>query len=125
MKGPSEQKKRFVIQKHQTPTGVHWDWMLEEGGVLQTWRVNCPPQEVGENPIEAEKIADHSPRFLTYEGPVQQNTGRVQMEDRGRAVFLRGFPEQIVFRLEGQVLRGCFEFCREEGGWFLRRVSEE
>lgn len=121
---PCEQRRQFVVHKHVTAAGVHWDWMLEEGGALQTWRVNCPPQEVGQEPIRADRIADHDVRFLTYEGPVQQNTAKVHREDRGRLTFLKKSGSQILFRLEGQVISGCFAFCRKEDGWFLCRMPQ-
>lgn len=117
----SERERQFVIHKHITPAGVHWDWMLEESGILLTWRVNCPPQEMGLEPIRADRIADHDIRFLAYEGAVQQNTGRVEREDRGRLTVLRRTDSQILFRLEGEVLSGCFVFCRKGGEWFLQR----
>ncbi|HOK67112.1 MAG TPA: DNA polymerase ligase N-terminal domain-containing protein [Anaerohalosphaeraceae bacterium] len=119
---PSGRERQFVIHKHITPAGIHWDWMLEESGVLQTWRVNCPPQAVGQEPLRADKIADHNARFLVYEGPVQQNTAKVQREDRGRLTVLRRTDSQILFRLDGEVLSGCFSFCRKGDEWFLCRV---
>ncbi|HOQ05909.1 MAG TPA: DNA polymerase ligase N-terminal domain-containing protein [Anaerohalosphaeraceae bacterium] len=119
---PSERERQFVIHKHITPAGIHWDWMLEEGGTLQTWRVSCPPQEIGQELLRSDKIDDHDFRFLTYEGPVQQNTARVQREDRGRLTVLRRTDSHILFRLEGEVLTGCFAFCRKGNEWFLCRV---
>ncbi len=118
----SEQERQFVIHKHITPAGIHWDWMLEGEGTLRTWRVNCPPQEVGQEPIRADEIADHDVRFLAYEGPVQQNTAEVKREDRGRLTVLKRTDSQILFCLEGQVLSGCFAFCRKGDEWFLCRM---
>jgi hypothetical protein len=124
MSGSSEQNRRFVIQKHTTAGGIHWDWMVEGDGVLQTWRVNCPPGQVGKEPIETERIADHSIRFLTYEGPVQQNTGTVQIEDRGAAVLSVCSEGRVEVCLEGRIVRGRFAFYSEKGRWFLCRMPE-
>lgn len=99
--------------------------MLEGERTLQTWRVNCPPQEVGQEPVQADRIADHDIRFLTYEGPVQQGTGRVQREDRGRLTILKRTDSQILFRLEGEVLADSFAFIFEQGKWFICRISQK
>jgi len=76
-------QKQFVIAEHTTPNGVHWDLMLEMDDCLWTWRLNVPPVEIKNKPISAERIHDHSLRFLTYEGPVQNNTGSVKIADKG------------------------------------------
>ena len=34
--------QQFVILRHDFPE-LHWDLMLEEEGVLKTWRLNAPP----------------------------------------------------------------------------------
>lgn len=79
----SDSQKQFVIQQHTTPDGVHWDLMLEMDDCLWTWRLNVPPTEIKNKPISAERIHDHPLRFLTYEGPVQNNTGKVKITDKG------------------------------------------
>ena len=76
-------KKQFVISEHTTPDSVHWDLMLEMDDCLWTWRLHVPPDEIKNQSIGAERIHDHPLRFLTYEGPVQNNTGRVKIFDKG------------------------------------------
>src|SRR5262249_60769057 len=34
---------RYVVLEHDHP-GLHWDFMLEAGAVLRTWRLSAPPQ---------------------------------------------------------------------------------
>ena len=75
-------RSRFVVQEHETPKGIHWDLMLEQGDILMTFRLEETPQEANRHPIQAVKIFDHPLRFLSYEGPVQQGTGRVRIIDR-------------------------------------------
>jgi hypothetical protein len=81
--------KRFVIQEHQTSEGVHWDLMLEQDDVLTTFRLpvgraSALALSCGDaRPTRAERIFDHPLRFLWYEGPVQNGTGRVRIVDRG------------------------------------------
>ena len=75
-----ESSSRYVILEHRTKERVHWDLMLQRSGCLWAWRVNCPPAEIGDAPLPLEKIADHSLRFLTYQGPVQNGAGSVCIE---------------------------------------------
>jgi len=75
--------KRFVIQKHETADGVHWDLMLEQDEVLTTFRLEEPPEQALVHPVRAERIFDHPLRFLWYEGPVQKGTGCVHIVERG------------------------------------------
>jgi len=72
---------RFVILEHDHPS-LHWDLMLEAGGVLQTWRLANSP-EMGSSPIEAMALGDHRIGYLEYEGPVSGNRGTVRRWDAG------------------------------------------
>jgi len=71
---------RFVILEHDHPH-LHWDLMLEAGGVLKTWRLAKPPVELG--PILAEPLGDHRIAYLDYEGPVSGGRGTVTRWDAG------------------------------------------
>jgi hypothetical protein len=111
---------RFVVQEHTTPEGVHWDLMLEQGGALLTFRLPAPPTEAASAPIAATRIHDHPLRFLTYEGPVQNNTGRVRIADGGALQVESGTEARIVFALQGRTLQGSFTLARVEGArWTL------
>jgi hypothetical protein len=111
---------RFVVQEHTTPEGVHWDLMLEQGRSLLTFRLPTPPAQAATAPTPATKIHDHPPRFLTYEGPVQNHTGRVQIADRGTLQIRTQTEGHIAFTLDGQVLRGSFTLTRVDAAeWIL------
>jgi hypothetical protein len=73
--------RRFVILEHDYPA-LHWDLMLEAGGVLQTWRLANPPAP-GSNSIAATALGDHRILYLDYEGPVSGNRGIVKRWDAG------------------------------------------
>jgi len=105
---------RFVVQEHETPSGVHWDLMLEQDDILMTFRLEESPQEAARHPIEAEKIFDHPLRFLSYEGPVQQGTGRVRIVDRGTYRLDNQEEDLLVLELNGAVLRGDYTLGRTE-----------
>ena len=115
---------RYVIQEHTTPTGVHWDWMLEDAGRLLTWRLPVPPRQLGAAPVEAVQIFDHPLRFLTYEGPVQNETGQVRIADAGTYRRVEWDDERRVVQLDGTILSGRFELVKQHETWLLRRVNE-
>jgi hypothetical protein len=115
---------RFVVQEHTTPEGVHWDLMLEQGQTLLTFRLPQPPAQAASAPTAAAKIPDHPLRFLTYEGPVQNNTGRVRLVERGTLQIQHQTDEQIIFTLWGQSLQGSFTLTRIDGAeWSLAPES--
>ncbi len=133
------QDKRFVIQEHSAcggPEGVHWDLMLESasGGSLTTFRL--PAGASDRSVVLAERIFDHPLRFLWYEGPVQNGTGRVRIVDRGTwsaGGGEGGFqmadwdldsnrPSAIHLVFDGAVLHGAFALTRiSETEWRLHR----
>jgi len=136
------QDKRFVIQEHSAcggPEGVHWDLMLESAsGGLATFRLQEPPgirlwRTRGGlvHAVRAERIVDHPLRFLWYEGPVQNGTGRVRIVDRGTwstpdttQASASGGPEADAIHLvfHGAILHGAFALTRiSETEWRLGR----
>ena len=114
----------YVIQEHrcqgQTP---HWDFMLEQGRVLKTFRLDLSPDQIvlGRR-CTAVPIFDHDKRFLTYEGSVQQGLGRIRIVDRGtyEGALRPGGPWDL--SLKGDVLNGPFRLTALDGGvWSLER----
>ena len=104
----SQVPKKFVVQQHTTADSVHWDLMLESGDRLQTWRLRINPNEIINKPTEAVKIFDHTLKFLTYEGPVNEGKGRVQIADVGTYEITRQTDDQIEINLTGRILKGKF-----------------
>ena len=100
-------KNQFVIHEHTTANGTHWDLMLENEAVLWTWRLETHPADIHSS-IAAERIFDHPLKFLTYEGPVQNNTASVTMIDKGVVRFHQTKTETITCEFEGRILKGLF-----------------
>lgn len=95
---------RFVVLEHDYPE-LHWDFMLEAGGVLLTWRLPAPPQ--AGTPLVAEASFDHRLAYLDYEGPVSGNRGHVVAWDRGTYEEKAGSSaDRMVLRIDGEHLRG-------------------
>jgi hypothetical protein len=99
---------RFVILLHELPAGAdrrtHWDLMLEADGVLRTWALAEEPA-LGRS-IAAEPLADHRLAYLTYEGEVSGNRGRVTRWDSGEYEVLAEAADRLEIRLAGGRLAG-------------------
>ncbi len=109
----SEEDKRFVIQEHTTGSDVHWDFMLEWESceALQTYRLDKAPQQLLRGPANAARIFDHSPKFLTYQGPVNEGRGSVRIIESGTYRLVQNERDHIGLNLAGQILKGKFTLC--------------
>jgi hypothetical protein len=112
---------RYVILGHDFPA-PHWDFMLEAGDVLRTWRLAAPPQPGGA--VAAEPSFDHRRAYLDYEGPVGGGRGTVRRWDAGTFTWEEA-PEGVAVRLEGARLRGRARLEPDgAGGWRLALDGE-
>lgn len=108
---------RFVILEHDHPF-PHWDFMLEAGAVLRTWRLLALPE--AREAVRAEAIGDHRVAYLDYEGPVSGGRGRVKRWDTGTFTWGRDDAERVVVRLQGQRWVGTATLERRPvGEWEL------
>jgi hypothetical protein len=96
---------RFVILAHDHPA-PHWDFMLEDGPVLLTWRLASPP--LPKQTVASQRIGDHRPLYLDYEGPVSGGRGNVTRWDGGEFEWLERADDRIVVRLRGRRADGTF-----------------
>ncbi len=104
----NENMIRFVIQKHSRGDDVHWDLMVELSSALATWRLNTPPGKLAGNTVGAEKIPDHELRFLTYNGPVNDGKGTVEIADSGRCDIHTNHDDMIAGLFDGNRVKGKF-----------------
>jgi DNA polymerase ligase (LigD)-like protein len=111
---------RYVILEHDHPA-LHWDFMLEAGQVLRTWRLSAPPR-VGA-PIPAVASFDHRPIYLSYEGPVSGDRGRVVRWDAGTFQWESDAPGRVSVRLHGARLQGRAVLEEIEGEAWLFSVG--
>jgi hypothetical protein len=118
---------RFVVQQHTTIEGVHWDLMLEQDGVLTTFRLEAEPAQAMARAVRAVKIFDHPLRFLTYEGPVQKGTGKVRIVDSGSYSDRDRRDDLRSLTMNGAILNGDFTLSRiENAEWrFTARSTSE
>lgn len=95
---------RFVILRHDSPRGLHWDFLLEMGQALKTWALPRPPEPAVE--MTCEGLPDHRLLYLDYEGPVSGDRGSVTRWDRGTYEVLRQSDLELVIDLSGEKLAG-------------------
>ena len=107
---------KYVVQEHiRQGADLHWDLMWEHGETLKTFRLDRPLHEILHGPAVATPIFDHDKRFLTYEGPVNQNLGTVRIEDSGTLEVLSAEENGWDLKFNGRVLKGQFYLRQIEG----------
>jgi hypothetical protein len=112
---------RFVVLRHETSDGTHFDFMVEAGAVLKTWALAEPPRPGVE--IEAAPLADHRLAYLDYEGPISGDRGSVMRWDCGQCTVERQTAAQWVLDLDGGKLHGTLTVCctaEEPSKWLVR-----
>lgn len=107
---------QFVLLEHDHPT-LHWDFMLESGNHLLTWRLDRIPGSATENAsgaveIAAQALPDHRKDYLDYEGPVSGNRGSVIRIDRGSYELLASSDTEMIVDLNGDHIRGEAQLLR-------------
>lgn len=105
---------RFVVLRHDCPRGLHWDFMLAAAGALRTWALALEP--TGSFTCWAERLPDHRPVYLDYEGEISGGRGRVTRYDLGEYQLRKEDAQELVVELHGARLRGTAALTRESGG---------
>jgi hypothetical protein len=95
---------RFAVLRHESPEGLHWDFLLETGPVLRTWALRGPPQAGTE--MMATALPDHRLLYLDYEGPVSGDRGTVTRWDRGSFQLVSSSDDEVVAELVGEKYSG-------------------
>ncbi len=102
---------RFVILTHDHPF-LHWDFMLEDGTVLRTWRLLKAPGSAHE--IAAEQLPNHRLAYLDYEGAISNNRGTVKRFDAGEFQMIEESEQHLFFHLSGKKIQGDYLLRQEE-----------
>ncbi len=116
---------RYVILKHDSPRGLHWDLLLETAGLLCTWAIPWPPDTPDDLP--AQKLPDHRRIYLEYEGPISGNRGTVTRWDAGEYLILRRTEGLLELEVRGLRWRGTVRLIRSGPGsdtWTHRYVAD-
>jgi len=115
----------FVILLHAGYGEDHYDLMLSDGRVLATWQLPANPAELAAGQsASATRLADHRRDYLTYEGPVSGDRGRVSRAAEGSCETVTRQEGCWEFSLAGEGVDGRFELRRVGPGddqWRLTR----
>jgi hypothetical protein len=95
---------RYVILRHETAQGLHFDFMLEIGGALKTWSLSQAPGAGVD--MKAELLADHRLSYLEYEGPISGGRGSVARWDHGMYELEYQSKSDLIVQLKGEKLIG-------------------
>jgi hypothetical protein len=112
---------RFVILRHDSPRGEHFDFMLEAGDALKTWALPRPP-EIGVE-MDCEALADHRLAYLDCEGPISGQRGSVSQWDCGTYTLERHSDAEWAVKLVGREFVGRAMLLRSASERDRWRVS--
>jgi hypothetical protein len=118
---------RFVILKHSRDgRPLHWDLMLEAGSVLHTWRLDVHPSDIDDDHLAVTRIFDHPPKFLDYQGPVNDGKGLVEVADSGFFRNLGSSPAGVqTIEFNGKILKDRFTMEHISGDqWLMTRLPD-
>lgn len=135
---PTEERLRFVVQKHQA-RNLHYDLRLEMEGVLRSWAVpKGPSLDPGEKRL-AVHVEDHPMDYADFEGVIPQGQyggGKVIVWDRGWYECVGSEPDPVKafhkgtidLRLHGEKLRGLWllvKLKKERNQWLFFKKPDE
>lgn len=142
----SNQKLRFVVQKHAA-SRLHYDFRLELEGVLKSWAVPKGPSLDPKDKRLAMMVEDHPYDYRSFEGVIPEGNygaGTVIVWDEGTyepAEPVKGGKKQqektlleqlnagnLKLRLNGEKLKGDYALVhtkgREENAWLLIKKND-
>ncbi|OHB74218.1 MAG: hypothetical protein A2Z34_10325 [Planctomycetes bacterium RBG_16_59_8] len=100
---PPTDIRRFTISRHTGAGSTHYDFMIEEGESLKTWKIATLDFSL---PQSAEQNADHRKIYLDYAGDISGERGRVAIADTGTCEIERRTERQLTAFFHGGKLTG-------------------
>lgn len=128
----------FVIQKHDA-TSLHYDFRLEEAGVLKSWAIPKGPSTDPHDKRLALMTEDHPLDYAYFEGVIPEGNygaGQVLVWDLG---IFRNLREPLSLTdsidegkvevwLEGKKLHGSYALIKthfQPNGWLFFKMKDE
>ncbi len=102
---------RFVVLRHEKESSAHFDFMLENEGILVTF--SFPEFPAPGAPCE--KICDHRIEYLDLEGDIGEGKGVVARVESGSFDLISLSPDAVFAFLRGERLRGNVRLTHESG----------
>lgn len=107
-------KQIFVVQKHFA-SHLHYDFRLEQNGILKSWAVpKGPPEKAGEKRL-AVQVEDHPLAYASFHGTIPEGeygAGKVEIWDKGTYEVSGRERGAVSFVLRGKKLKGRFSLVR-------------
>lgn len=126
---------RTAILEHTTATGVHHDWLIEDPTLpdpkaqnarLWTARVTPPPQDWPKlKRFELTSIAPHRRHYLTYQGEVPGNRGRVRRLASGTCFVKLWSEKRIVLTMKTDAMQIELQLTRQSADRWLARLESQ
>ncbi len=127
----------FVVQKHASRS-THYDFRLEDEGVLKSWAVPKGPSTDPHEKQLALETEDHPIEYAQFEGiipPGNYGAGKVIIWDRGTFKNLKDIPLSValkkgeaVVELHGEKLKGDYALIRtnyhDKKAWLLIKMKD-
>ncbi|MBX3170993.1 MAG: non-homologous end-joining DNA ligase [Candidatus Eremiobacteraeota bacterium] len=130
----ASQGHRFVVQKHDA-SRLHYDFRLEEDGVLKSWAVPKGPSLDPGTKRLAVQVEDHPIDYGGFEGTIPKGEyggGTVMLWDEGSWEPLddpaQGWKKgHLHFRLHGEKLKGGWSLIRlkDAPNWLLIKDKDD
>ncbi len=127
----------FVIQKHDA-TSLHYDFRLEEAGVLKSWAIPKGPSTDPHDKRLALMTEDHPLDYAHFEGVIPEGNygaGQVLVWDLGTFKNLRELnitesidDGKVEIWLEGKKLHGAYALIKthlQRNGWLFFKMKDE
>ena len=100
--------------------------MIEWSDTLKTWRLENPPEKLARDfdklspgETKATPIFDHDKKFLTYQGPVNNGKGTVEIVDEGTCTIESANEIELKINFYGEKLKNNFRLFQQENNWLL------
>ena len=125
-----DQHLRFVLHEHFA-SHHHFDFRLEQDGVLKSWAVpKGLPEKSGERRL-AIQVEDHPLDYIGFQGTIsegQYGAGEVTIKDTGTYELLIWRDDRIEVFLYGQAFSGKYDLIRfkkaSEKEWLVIRAKD-
>jgi hypothetical protein len=101
---PAHLELDYVVLHHTAIPTPHFDLLIQIPGreSLPTWRIPTSPDSWAQNPPPTrtiERLPDHRPLYMRYEGEISGGRGSVQRVRAGRCRTISTSPDGLILEL--------------------------